>query len=450
VTNCLGPFLGAYPATGSFSRTAIKSKAGVRTPFAGVITALVVLLAIYALPAMFWYIPNAALSAVIIHAVGDLITPPNTVYQFWRISPLEVFIFFAGVIVTVFSSIENGIYVTVSVSAALFGFRAFKAKGRFMGRAKIHSVVGDHLLDPSREDKKETGARKSPQESEDSVRNIFLPIDHHDGSNPLIELEDPYPGIFVYRFSEGFNYPNANHYLDQLTEIIFQKTRRTNPSNYARPGDRPWNDPGPRRSKNAEVVADNRPTLKAIILDMSSVNNVDLTSIQNLIDVRNQLDKWAAPDTVDWHFSNINNRWTKRALAAAGFGYYTPEPDNSGVQRWKPIFSVAELGGSHSAAAEAEARENKRINRIRSHVNEQDIEAAAYGHGGARADEEGSSDSGSLNKQLEYSKAYGGGVDKQIRGSRIAVVQGLNRPLFHVDVTAALDSALANAQRKSH
>jgi len=46
VSNLLGPFLGGYPATGSFSRTAIKSKAGVRTPFAGMITALVVLLAI--------------------------------------------------------------------------------------------------------------------------------------------------------------------------------------------------------------------------------------------------------------------------------------------------------------------------------------------------------------------------------------------------------------------
>lgn len=41
VTNILGPFLGGYPATGSFSRTAVKSKAGVRSPFAGVITALV-------------------------------------------------------------------------------------------------------------------------------------------------------------------------------------------------------------------------------------------------------------------------------------------------------------------------------------------------------------------------------------------------------------------------
>ncbi|KAH7086836.1 sulfate permease-like protein [Paraphoma chrysanthemicola] len=448
VTNCLGPFLGAYPATGSFSRTAIKSKAGVRTPFAGVITAVVVLLAIYALPAMFWYIPNAALSAVIIHAVGDLITPPNTVYQFWRISPLEVIIFFAGVFVTIFSSIENGIYTTVSVSAAMFLFRAFKARGRFMGKAKIHSVVGDHLIDRTEEPKRDSSPRKTPQENEDSVRNIFLPIDHHDGSNPLIELEDPYPGIFIYRFSEGFNYPNANHYLDQLTETIFAKTRRTNPHSYNRLGDRPWNDPGPRRGKETED-ANGRPTLKAIILDMSSVNNVDLTSIQNLIDVRNQLDKYAAPDTVDWHFTNINNRWTKRALAAAGFGYYSPEPDNSGLHRWKPIFSVAELGGSYSAAAEAEARHNKRLARTASQAQrgEQDIEAQPTS-AGVRAEEEQSSEDGSLSKQLEYSKAYGG-VDTA-KGTRIAVVQGLNRPLFHVDVTAALDSALANAQRKSH
>jgi solute carrier family 26 (sodium-independent sulfate anion transporter), member 11 len=236
VTNVLGPLLGAYPATGSFSRTAIKSKAGVRTPFAGVITAIVVLLAIYALPAMFWYIPNAALSAVIIHAVGDLITPPNTVYQFWRISPLEVFIFFAGVFVTIFSSIENGIYTTVCVSAALFLYRAFKARGRFLGKAKVHSVIGDHLLDPKDDTKEVSGTNATPKEGESSVREIFLPIDHHDGSNPSIELQDPYPGVFIYRFSEGFNYPNANHYLDQLVAEIFKKTRRTNPATYGRPG----------------------------------------------------------------------------------------------------------------------------------------------------------------------------------------------------------------------
>lgn len=227
ITNLLGPFLGAYPATGSFSRTAIKSKAGVRTPFAGVITALVVLLAIYALPAVFYYIPNSSLSAVIIHAVGDLITPPNTVYQFWRVSPLEVIIFFVGVIVTIFSSIENGIYATICISVAVLLFRVVKAKGRFMGRVKIHSVVGDHLI---------PGDRSGGTNPDKVSRNIFLPVEHNDGSNPQVDVETPYPGIFIYRFSEGFNYPNANHYLDYMVATIFQQTRRTNPNAYGKLG----------------------------------------------------------------------------------------------------------------------------------------------------------------------------------------------------------------------
>jgi sodium-independent sulfate anion transporter 11 len=244
VTNLLGPFLGAYPATGSFSRTAIKSKAGVRTPLAGVITAVVVLLAIYALPAVFFYIPNASLAGVIIHAVGDLITPPNTVYKFWKISPIEVLIFFAGVFVTVFSTIENGVYTTITTSAALFLFRAFKAKGHFLGRVKIHSVVGDHFLEGeegksggfSGSGNKSGGKGGSDIDDPATVRNAFLPINHHDGSNPAIEIEDPYPGIFIFRFSEGFNYPNANHYLDYMVKTIFEKTQRTNPLSFPRPG----------------------------------------------------------------------------------------------------------------------------------------------------------------------------------------------------------------------
>jgi sodium-independent sulfate anion transporter 11 len=231
VTNLLGPFLGAYPATGSFSRTAIKSKAGVRTPFAGVITAILVLLAIYALPRVFFFIPTAGLSAVIIHAVGDLITPPDTVYRFWRISPLEVIIFFAGVIVTIFTSIENGIYVTVACSAGILLFRAAKAQGRFLGRVIGHSVIGDHQMGD--EGKYDT---LDNDEVASTSRNIFLPIDHQDGSNPEIEVQSPYPGIFIYRFSEGFNYPNANHYLDYLTTYVFKHTRRTTLDTYGKLG----------------------------------------------------------------------------------------------------------------------------------------------------------------------------------------------------------------------
>ena len=63
VTNVIGTFFSAYPATGSFSRSAIKSMSGVRTPLAGIVTGVVVVLALYALTGAFYWIPNAGLAA---------------------------------------------------------------------------------------------------------------------------------------------------------------------------------------------------------------------------------------------------------------------------------------------------------------------------------------------------------------------------------------------------
>jgi sodium-independent sulfate anion transporter 11 len=71
ITNLVGPLMGAYSASGSFSRTAINSKAGSRTPLAGVFTAGLVVVAIYLLTPMLYFVPNAALSGVIIHAILD-------------------------------------------------------------------------------------------------------------------------------------------------------------------------------------------------------------------------------------------------------------------------------------------------------------------------------------------------------------------------------------------
>lgn len=438
VTNLLGPFLGAYPATGSFSRTAIKSKAGVRTPLAGVITSMVVLLAIYALPAVFFYIPSAALSAVIIHAVLDLIMPANQLYQFWRVSPLEVPIFLLGVFITVFSSIENGIYTTIAVSAAMLLFRVAKARGRFLGRVKVHSVVGDYLADNNPATKgaySEVATRpiNNSGDDETSTRNVFLPVDHRDGSNPDVEIARPYPGIFMYRFSEGFNYPNANHYLDHMTKVVYRETRRTDPQAYPRVGDRPWNNPGPRKGK--EVAVDwNKPTLKAIVLDFSSVNNVDVTSVQNMIDVRNQLDRYAAPEPVEWHIACINNRWTKRALASAGFGYPTPSNDAGEFRRWKPVYSVAEMGGEQSAAAAAEHSYNQR--------NQSAVDTEAQIRPLSNS-ENSSQDPTDLQRQLTSSKAYATQTT-----NKVAVVHGLNRPLFHIDLTSAMQSAIASAESR--
>ena len=166
--------------------------------------------------------------------------------------------------------------------------------------------------------------------------------------------------------------------------------------------------------------------------------------MQHLIDVRNQLDRYSSPEKVDWHFACINNRWTKRALASAGFGYPTPADDVPIHHRWKPVFSVAEIGGNTSAAAAAEYRENeKEIQRQQT----RDVEQAARAKSMVHEDEIGgdatSSSSDVVTRQLSTSKAYTKETAKH------AVVQGLNRPLFHIDLTSALQSAIANVAGRS-
>ncbi|ROT35127.1 sulfate permease [Sodiomyces alkalinus F11] len=414
-TNVFGPFLGGYPATGSFSRTAIKSKAGVRTPLAGIFTAVIVLLAIYVLTVVFFYIPMASLAGLIIHAVGDLITPPNVVYQFWEVSPLEVFIFFGGVLLTVFTNIENGIYLTIIASFALLLIRLAKAKGHFMGRVRIYRVT------------RETAGKGVPFDEKGEpvqveTREAFIPVDKDDGSNPHIDIQSPHPGVFIFRFGEGFNYTNQAHYMDALVAHVFKHTRRTVLDRFDKIGDRPWNDPGPRRGQKVDMN-DTRPILRAVVLDCASVNNVDVTSIQGLIDVRNQLDRYADPEIVEWHFANVNNRWTRRALAAAGFGYPSiKDADNLG--RWRPIFSVAAVDHSSEVDNRPDVVASQKV----LGKDEEDGIAAAPPPPPPASD----------------------GV-AQVAGhadGKLAAVQGTNRPFFHIDVAAAVESAVLNAQSK--
>ena len=181
--------------------------------------------------------------------------------------------------------------------------------------------------------------------------------------------------------------------------------------------DRPWNDAAPRHLTQNED--DTRPTLKAIILDFATVNHLDATVAQTLIDVRNQLDRYAAPGRVDWHFSHIESRWTKRALAAAGFGYRTPQKGSpkgeDGPGHWKTIFSIADHFGV-KGADDAAGRD-------------------------------GNDSSSAAGKSDDIERF---GVDKDVprnpRSERLVAVQGLNRPFFHFDLQEALDAAITNAE----
>lgn len=119
------------------------------------------------------------------------------------------------------------------------------------------------------------------------------------------------------------------------------------------------------------------------------------------------LDKYTHPEVAEWHFANLSNRWTRRAFAAAGFGYPSRKQKDA-LGNWKPIFSVAVI---------EEASDNPR-SRVK--------------------DEE----SGNFDAIKAVRSEAIAAQDK------MAVVHGVNRPFFHVDVAAAVESAVANATNR--
>lgn len=248
VTNTVGTCFGAYPATGSFSRSALKSKSGVRTPAAGILSGIIVLVALYGLTPAFYWIPTAGLSAVIIHAVADLVTKPPQVYKFWRISPFEFFIWWAAVLVTIFSTIENGIYVSLSTSIALLIFRLAHPRRRFLGRVRVHSS-------------------NNPSDS----RDVFVPLADNHVINPQIRVEPPPPGVLVYRLEETFLYPNCSIVNSEIVDYVRANIRRGTDVRLIPLADRPWNDPGSRFGPDSEWEENQaRPVLHSIVLDFST------------------------------------------------------------------------------------------------------------------------------------------------------------------------------------
>ena len=381
VTNLIGIFFSAYPATGSFSRSALKAKCGVRTPLAGIFTGAVVLLALYAFTDAFYWIPNATLCAIIIHAVYDLMANPKTSYKVWTVSPIEAAIFIIAVFITVFVTIEAGIYFSICASAAFLLFRIAKAKGEFLGRIEYFEVInptitGNINVEPNSDylvktksnisnqnldnggiteeisDNSVTASNKSdginektaeiisvhkvndsrPSSVSPSNPNIvkrykWVPLKLHN-LNPKLRILPPPPGVVVFRPNESFTYPNCSRQVDFLYDEVQRVTRRGNPNKISKLGDRPWNDHGPRHRK--ENTEDDRPILRAVILDFSSVPQLDLTGIQNLVDISKAINRYADRE-VEFHFVGIISSWARRALMAEGFGTGSPEKSVVGV-----------------------------------------------------------------------------------------------------------------------
>ncbi|KAJ3274156.1 Sulfate permease 2 [Terramyces sp. JEL0728] len=273
VTNVLAPFFGGFAATGSFSRSSIKSRSGVKTPAAGVITALIVLLAIYVITPAFYYIPSAALSAMIIAAIIDLISRPALLVELWNIEFYDFLSFLIAFVITIFFSIETAIYSSVTFALLVVLYR--------VARPNAYTLVRDSAGGWS-------GVETIKQDDDE------------------VDAVPPPPGIIVFRIEEALTYPNANYITNYVNTEIQKQTRYNGKAGLA---DRLWCKVDAAIKLETEGVWDNSsskelPVLEAVVFDFSAVNNIDATGLQTLVDIRKDVESYAGR-RVPFYFAHV-------------------------------------------------------------------------------------------------------------------------------------------------
>ncbi|XP_064603383.1 sodium-independent sulfate anion transporter-like isoform X2 [Liolophura sinensis] len=151
VGNLISSFFGAYPITGSFSRTAVNSQSGVATPMGGLVTGALVLLALGLLTPWFYYIPRSSLAAVIISAVIYMVDY-KIVLTLWRVNKIDLIPLFVTFILSFLIGIEYGILAGVGVSIVILLYPLARPKVKTsQGALPLDVFVDKGLAFPSME-----------------------------------------------------------------------------------------------------------------------------------------------------------------------------------------------------------------------------------------------------------------------------------------------------------
>lgn len=133
--NISGSFFQAYPASGSFSRSAVNLNAGAKTGFSSVVTAAIVVVTLLFLTPLLYHLPKATLAAVIIMAVFGLINfkPIAHIWEANRHDGIAAVITFV-VTLGAAPNLDHGIMAGAALAIVLYLFRSMRPRVSVLGR----------------------------------------------------------------------------------------------------------------------------------------------------------------------------------------------------------------------------------------------------------------------------------------------------------------------------
>lgn len=291
LSNLAGAFFGGVPVGGGdMARSSLLAVTGAKSPLNQVFTSATVLVVMMPLSGALRFLPQAALSAIIVVAVIGQQPPQKLMGDYFRLSFADFFAFFfafniAIVVPVVGVTIGTALGVGLLVLYTLF-------RGMF-SRPKAISGIDLESMYKERE-----------------VRPWFQ-------GDPIP------PGTQVLKLETDMVWTNADRIRRHVVETCMVHSSGLAVDNLDKP-ERPWNFQvhehvaALRRKHNividnddSESLIQHRPRLRVVVLDMTSTSFIDSSAILNLEMMKRQLREWAG-ESVEFRFVGLNANVLKR------------------------------------------------------------------------------------------------------------------------------------------
>uniref|UniRef100_A0A0E0IGL3 STAS domain-containing protein n=1 Tax=Oryza nivara TaxID=4536 RepID=A0A0E0IGL3_ORYNI len=147
IANICGSFFSSYPATGSFSRSAVNHESGAKTGLSGIIMGIIIGGALLFMTPLFTDIPQCALAAIVISAVTSLVDYEEAIFL-WSIDKKDFFLWAITFITTLIFGIEIGVLVGVGFSLAFVIHESANPHIAVLGRLPGTTVYRNRLQYP--------------------------------------------------------------------------------------------------------------------------------------------------------------------------------------------------------------------------------------------------------------------------------------------------------------
>lgn len=291
LSNLAGAFFGGVPVGGGdMARSSLLAVTGANSPLNQIMTSVTVLVAMMPLSGALRFLPQAALSAVIVVAVIDQQPPQKLLGDYFRLSVADFFAFFMAfniAIIVPAVGVAIGTAVGVGLLVLYTLFRAMFSRPRAISAHDLESMYNEREFRPWQQ------------------------------GDPIP------PGTQVLKLESDMVWTNADRFRRTIVDTCMVHSSGVPVDSPDMP-ERPWNFrihehvAALRRKHNimlddddSESLIPHRPRLRVVVLDMTSVSFIDSSAILSLEMMKRQLREWAG-ESVEFRFVGVNARVLKR------------------------------------------------------------------------------------------------------------------------------------------